>query len=119
MISVRVTAVLLLWWRLLPFYEDRPGTHRRHTPQFYKQNLVRAICEFGDCVGSNVLAEGIETIEELRTVFQLGARYAQGYYMGRPVHEPQGIEESAAMELRQILSGHFSRNFLLICQSTN
>ncbi|MBN2049837.1 MAG: EAL and GGDEF domain-containing protein [Spirochaetales bacterium] len=85
------------------------GLHRSS----YKQNLVRAICEFADTVGSNVLAEGVETVEELRTAFRLGARYAQGYLLGKPAPEPMELSDSVRHELQEILSTQFSGNFTM------
>jgi EAL domain-containing protein (putative c-di-GMP-specific phosphodiesterase class I) len=39
---------------------------------------------FADELGATIIAEGIETAEELRTLRSLGVRYGQGYYLGRP-----------------------------------
>lgn len=83
------------------------GIHRSS----YKQNLVRAICEFADTVGSNVLAEGVETIEELRTAFKLGAQYAQGFYLGKPCPEPWSLADPVVSELQELLETQFKRNF--------
>ncbi|MCR5215166.1 MAG: EAL domain-containing protein [Eubacterium sp.] len=49
-----------------------------------KQHFVRDIIEF--CHGNNILAlaEGVETLEELKTVIRLGADLIQGYYTARP-----------------------------------
>ena len=48
------------------------------------QQVVKAILEMGAGVGATVIAEGIETEEEAETLRALGARYAQGYFYGRP-----------------------------------
>lgn len=53
-------------------------------------NPVRlAICEaligLAERIHAKVIAEGIESGEELRTVASLGARYGQGYFLGRPM----------------------------------
>ena len=52
-----------------------------------KQHFVREIVEF--CHDNNILAlaEGVETIEELRTVIRLGVDLIQGFYTGRPSAE--------------------------------
>lgn len=50
----------------------------------YKQKLLKTLCNFASDVGSHILAEGIETYEELETVFRMGVRYVQGYFLGRP-----------------------------------
>ena len=48
------------------------------------QQVVKAILELGAGVGSTVIAEGIETREEADVLKDLGLRYAQGYFFGRP-----------------------------------
>ncbi len=54
----------------------------QNAPQ--KQHFVKDIITF--CHDNNIkaLAEGVETIEELRMVIQLGADLIQGYYTGKP-----------------------------------
>ncbi len=49
-----------------------------------KQNLLRSVCEAARGIGAQVVAEGIETREELETVLRCGARYGQGYLFFRP-----------------------------------
>jgi EAL domain-containing protein (putative c-di-GMP-specific phosphodiesterase class I) len=46
----------------------------------YKQNLIKAIIAFSSNVESSLIAEGIETLEEFRTVFRMGVRYGQGFF---------------------------------------
>ncbi len=52
-----------------------------------KQHFVREIVAFAHDNGISVLAEGVETAEELRTVIWLGCDLIQGYYTGRPAPE--------------------------------
>lgn len=54
----------------------------------YKQKLVHAISTFSSGVETYMIAEGIEKYEELKTVFRLGARYAQGFLFSRPEPMP-------------------------------
>ncbi len=49
-----------------------------------KQHFVREVVTFSHDNGIKVLAEGVETSEELRTVIALGCDLIQGYYTGRP-----------------------------------
>ncbi|MBT8495039.1 MAG: EAL domain-containing protein [Deltaproteobacteria bacterium] len=50
--------------------------------------LVTAIVRLCTDLGAKVVAEGIETAEELRAVIATGAHYAQGYFLARPNREP-------------------------------
>lgn len=49
--------------------------------------LVTSIVEMCSKLGARVVAEGIETETELRAVIDTGARYGQGYFLGRPAPE--------------------------------
>ena len=48
------------------------------------QQLTRSLVAFAADTGADVLAEGIETFEELETLIGLGVFLGQGYYLGRP-----------------------------------
>jgi diguanylate cyclase (GGDEF)-like protein len=47
--------------------------------------IVRAVAEMTGALGINVVAEGVETEDQLRAVEELGCGYAQGYFFARPV----------------------------------
>lgn len=49
-----------------------------------RRALVTSLVAFAADTGAEILAEGVETREELEAVRRLGVRYAQGYYLGRP-----------------------------------
>lgn len=53
-----------------------------------KQMFVRSTIELARLNNIKVLAEGVETSEELRTVIDYGVDYIQGYYTGRPAPDP-------------------------------
>ncbi len=53
-----------------------------------KQMFLRSTIDFARMNNIKVLAEGVETSEELRTVIDFGVDYVQGYYTGRPAPEP-------------------------------
>lgn len=53
-----------------------------------RQKLVRSILATAQCFGTPIVAEGIETAEDLAAVRELGIRYAQGWYLGRPAGRP-------------------------------
>ena len=49
-----------------------------------KSALVEFFVLFARRVGAAVCTEGIETLDELRTLINLGVTYGQGYLLGRP-----------------------------------
>ena len=53
-----------------------------------KQMFVKSTIDFACMNGIKVLAEGVETADELRTVVSFGVDYVQGYYTGRPAPNP-------------------------------
>ena len=74
----------------LPFTELK--IDRMFVNSAINDNLARAILKtsirLGRAFGLNVVAEGVETIEELELVTQMGCNEAQGYYFAKPVpHE--------------------------------
>jgi EAL domain-containing protein (putative c-di-GMP-specific phosphodiesterase class I) len=55
---------------------------------FVKQRLIRSVCDAAHDLGIEVVAEGIERLEELDATFDAGCHYFQGYLLGRPAKEP-------------------------------
>jgi EAL domain-containing protein (putative c-di-GMP-specific phosphodiesterase class I)/FixJ family two-component response regulator len=55
--------------------------------------MMRSIVSLGNALGIDVIAEGIETVDELTTLRALGCRYGQGFLMARP----QSITEVAIL----------------------
>ena len=66
---------------------DREITHRVARDDA-KQALVEAFVSFGRRIGARLLAEGIETRADLRTLRDLGVELGQGYLLGRPSPDP-------------------------------
>ena len=58
-------------------------THEIHHDR-RRQSLARALIGFAKEMGVVVVAEGIESAEQLEVVTGLGARLAQGFHLGRP-----------------------------------
>lgn len=52
-----------------------------------KLALMKAFCEFALVTNMKVIAEGIETIDELNTLIHIGIPYGQGYFLQRPAAE--------------------------------
>jgi EAL domain-containing protein (putative c-di-GMP-specific phosphodiesterase class I) len=53
-----------------------------------KQALTAALVGFAAQIGAHLIAEGVETEQELQTLVDLGVEYAQGYYLGAPAPSP-------------------------------
>lgn len=51
----------------------------------HAENMLRAAVDLGAALGLKVVAEGVETFEEIELARAVGCDYAQGYYIGRPV----------------------------------
>ncbi len=60
-----------------------------------KQYIVESIITIAHKMGIKVIAEGIETEEELNTIINMDADLLQGFLLGRPSHQPS----QDAMEL--------------------
>jgi diguanylate cyclase (GGDEF)-like protein len=54
--------------------------------------IVRAVVAMGESLGLEVIAEGVETAEQLAIVTQLGCQYAQGFYFSRAVDRAEFAE---------------------------
>jgi EAL domain-containing protein (putative c-di-GMP-specific phosphodiesterase class I)/CheY-like chemotaxis protein len=50
-----------------------------------KQALAVGLISFAEKIGATIVAEGIETVGELKALAALGVHYGQGYYLARPV----------------------------------
>ena len=56
-----------------------------------RRALASALIAFARDTGSGIVAEGVETAPELRTLRLLGVTAAQGYYLGRPEPLPAPV----------------------------
>ncbi len=70
----------------------------------YKQHLVKSVLAFAANVDSHVIAEGVETLDEIKTLIRLGIRYAQGFLLAKPSPEPVKLDEGVKEDLREITS---------------
>ncbi len=61
-----------------------------------KQLLCKAMVDFGKNAGILLIAEGIETEDELRTLIQLNVDLGQGYFLGIPQESFQDITPDRA-----------------------
>ena len=49
-----------------------------------KQALIKSMQEYSRITGTHLIAEGIETREELQTLIHIGVQFGQGFFIGRP-----------------------------------
>ena len=57
----------------------------RHT---IKRELVSTIRRFSDSTGITLVAEGVETLDELKSLMNTGVRCAQGFLFSKPARTP-------------------------------
>jgi EAL domain-containing protein (putative c-di-GMP-specific phosphodiesterase class I)/GGDEF domain-containing protein len=69
----------------------------------YKQHLVKSLIAFTASVDAALIAEGVETWEELETLARLGVRYAQGFLFARPARLPAESPPEVRTELRRVM----------------
>ena len=53
-----------------------------------KKEFVRSICNIAQAMRCMVIGEGVERLEELRALQQLGVNIGQGYFLGMPTPAP-------------------------------
>lgn len=64
--------------------------------------IVKGMVEYSKTANVKLIAEGIETYEELETVIKLGVPYAQGYYIQKPDEEILEIEADLVQHIQRI-----------------
>lgn len=80
---------LRLWAQLEPDIVKLDKFFTRNINQDSRRvEAVRAILGLSERFGSRIVVEGIETVEELAVVRDLGCTFGQGYLLGRPAREP-------------------------------
>ena len=70
-----------------------------------KQELIQHLISYAKQRGIAVLAEGVETRDEMRTLIRYGVDYLQGYYIGHPQFQPMNIDKLLRREIKHIIDG--------------
>jgi EAL domain-containing protein (putative c-di-GMP-specific phosphodiesterase class I)/GGDEF domain-containing protein len=70
-----------------------------------KQDLVKMLVDLASKIGSQTLAEGIETQEEYDACRELGIDLLQGYFLAHPQEKLEAGDEEVAASLRRVVSG--------------
>jgi EAL domain-containing protein (putative c-di-GMP-specific phosphodiesterase class I) len=74
---------------------DRALVHRVHADAA-KGALVEVMVRYARELGIVLLAEGVESLQDLERLAELDVTYAQGYAVGRPARPWQGVDPDAA-----------------------
>lgn len=72
-----------------------------------KYALVKGMVEFSKASNIKLIAEGIETYEELETIINLGVQYGQGYFIQKP---DSVVKEISPVVLQAILDINIKKN---------
>lgn len=82
------------------------GLIRNINSNAQKRHFVKNIISYASKSNISVLAEGVETEEELKTVIELGVNLIQGYYTGRPSKDPiQKIDDEICSKIKRFTFG--------------
>ncbi len=81
-----------------------------------KFSLVKGMVEFSKVSNISIIAEGIETYEELDTIINLGVQYGQGYFIQKPEEEIRDIDQSV---LKSIMEINLKKNHATIGATSN
>lgn len=67
-----------------------------------RSNMIRDIVTSAGRRDIFVLAEGVETYDEMKTVISCGVDFLQGFYISKPVYEPAALSEQIKKEIREL-----------------
>ncbi len=59
-----------------------------------KQAIVKSMYEFSKLSNTDLIAEGIETLEELEVLVDIGVHYGQGYFIQKPNSQVKDIDSN-------------------------
>ena len=60
----------------------------------YKKALVKSLYDFSRLAGISLIAEGIETESELKTLIEIGVQFGQGFFIQRPEDKLRPTDEA-------------------------
>ena len=67
-----------------------------------RQNIITNLIQIAKAKNVLVLAEGVETFEELKTVIDCGVDLIQGYYIGRPLFDLQDVPSNIKQQIKSL-----------------
>jgi len=72
---------------------------------YYKQSIVASISDLAGKIGTLVLAEGVETEEDIIKCYELGVNLFQGYYFARPAPPNRLLDHFWTRSIRYVSRG--------------
>ena len=69
-----------------------------------RRMIIENLVKLSRAKGIHVLAEGVETQEEMAAVIACGVEFLQGYYLARPAFEPKPISPELMDTIRRLRS---------------
>ncbi|HAN44618.1 MAG TPA: diguanylate cyclase [Ruminococcaceae bacterium] len=66
-----------------------------------KQSLIKSLCEFASLTNTYLIAEGIETQNELLKLIEVGVHYGQGYFIQRPDNNINPINDGVLNVIKE------------------
>lgn len=73
------------------------------------RTLVNTFAQFAAQIGTSIIAEGVETRDELATVIECGVSYAQGYLLSRPHDGFKGLRREMREFIEERMAHHRER----------
>jgi diguanylate cyclase (GGDEF)-like protein len=78
----------------------------------FKKAIIKSFVEFSNSTNTKIIAEGIEDINDLHTLIEIGVHYGQGYLINRPneklLETPEIIKERIVDKNVSLLKHRFS-----------
>ena len=72
--------------------------------------LIKNLVDYANSMNIKIIAEGIETKEDLDALIKLGIHYGQGYFISMPMAEPSEIEDAIH---KMIVVNNIKKNSML------
>jgi diguanylate cyclase (GGDEF)-like protein len=77
------------------------GLIRDIDSNYTKKSMIKALADFASATHIATIAEGIERVEELNILIDLGINYGQGFLLGHPAPDFSGIAAGIQQKVRQ------------------
>lgn len=74
-----------------------------------KREMLRSLQRIASAIDAVIVAEGIETVDDLAVLGEVGVRYGQGYYLARPGPALPELKVDRQEEIRNLAAGAVGR----------